>query len=172
MVRHSSLRPDGDELGRAIAEQSLPIGRLMLTADGLMPGDVDCWHVDEVVRRIIRQGVDPVAAVTMATLHPAEYLGLDAHLGSVAAGRCADLLVLDRLRDFVPGAVVCDGRILADGRRIDDGIDWAAMRLPMVPQHSTPTRSSKSAAPGPHCTCGARSPGSIQRPPPTIPVGS
>jgi adenine deaminase len=132
MVRHSSLRPDGDELGRAIVERALPLGRLMLTADGLMPGDVDRWHVDEVVRRLVRQGVDPIAAVTMATLHPAEYLGLDAHLGSVAVGRCADLVVVDALEAFKPDCVICDGRVLDGVRRVEDGIDWAAMRLPMV----------------------------------------
>ena len=44
-------------------------------------------HLDEVVRQVIAGGIDPLDAVRMATLHPAVYLGLDAHLGSVAPGR-------------------------------------------------------------------------------------
>jgi adenine deaminase len=133
MVRHSSLRPDGVTLGHAIATRPIPTERLMLTADGVMPKDLLGGHVDRVVRAVIEGGVAPIAAVRMATLHPAVYLGLDAHLGSIAPGRCADLLIVEDLERFQPEQVMCDGRFVDGGEELDDGIDWSAMRLPMSP---------------------------------------
>ena len=133
MVRHSSLRPDGVMLGHAIATRPIPTERLMLTADGVMPKDLAGGHVDRVVRAVVEGGVAPIAAVRMATLHPAVYLGLDAHLGSIAPGRCADLLIVEDLERFQLERVMCDGRFVDGGEEFDDGIDWSAMRLPISP---------------------------------------
>ena len=89
----------------------------MLTADGVTPQTLVGGHLDTVVRRVIEGGVDPVDAMRMATLHAATYLGLDAHVGSVAPGRCADLVVVSSLEDFVPERVMCDGAWVGDARR-------------------------------------------------------
>lgn len=132
MVRHSSLRPDGVTLGRAIATLPIPTERLMLTADGVMPKDLAVGHMDRVVQALVEGGVAPIAALRMATLHPAVYLGLDAHLGSIAPGRCADLLLVEDLAAPRPARVMCDGRFLDAGATFDDGIDWDAMRLPIA----------------------------------------
>ena len=102
----------------------------MLTADGVTPQTLVGGHVDTVVRRVIEGGVDPVDAVRMATLHAATYLGLDAHLGSVAPGRCADLVVVSSLESFEPERVMCDGRWVGEER--PDPIDWAALTVPIA----------------------------------------
>jgi adenine deaminase len=140
MIRHSTLRRDGTELGRAVHERALPMDRLMLTADGLLPQDLARGHMDRVVRAVVEGGVAPIDAVRMATLHPATYLGLDAHLGSLAPGRCADLLVVDDLERFSPQAVYCDGEPVARGTASADAIDWDAWRVPFVEADLTPER--------------------------------
>jgi adenine deaminase len=53
-------------------------------------------HIDDVVRRAIALGLDPMAAVQMATINTAEYFGLR-NMGAIAPGYRADLLVLDDL---------------------------------------------------------------------------
>jgi adenine deaminase len=130
MVRHSSLRADGRTLGREIVARGLPVDRLLLTADGVTPQTLVGGHLDTVVREVIAGGVAPVDAVRMATLHAATYLGLDAHVGSVAPGRCADLLLVSSLEEFVPERVMCDGRWLTGER--PDPIDWGAMTVPFA----------------------------------------
>jgi adenine deaminase len=137
MLRHSSMRPDAEALARAVVERGLDTRRMLLTADGVLPIQlVRDGHVDETLRRVIAGGVDPVEAVRMATLHPATYLGLDAHLGSVAPGRCADLVLVDDVQD--PRA----RRVMVDGRWLEDiespaGPDWSAHTQPIAPLRLT-----------------------------------
>ncbi|MFZ0240239.1 MAG: amidohydrolase family protein, partial [Desulfobacterales bacterium] len=77
-------------------------------------------HIDFIVRSAIGRGLDPLVAIRMATLNPAEYFGLH-HLGAVAPGRRADLLVIDDLKDLRIGRVYSRGRLVAvDGRIVED----------------------------------------------------
>ncbi|MGB7920733.1 MAG: amidohydrolase family protein, partial [Desulfobacterales bacterium] len=77
-------------------------------------------HIDFIVRSAVGRGLDPVVAVQMATLNPAEFFGLR-RLGAVAPGRRADLLVIDDLNDLKVGRVFSRGRLVAvDGRTVDD----------------------------------------------------
>ncbi|MCP1726773.1 imidazolonepropionase-like amidohydrolase/Tol biopolymer transport system component [Natronospira proteinivora] len=41
-------------------------------------------------------GMEPMEALKTATINPARYLGMDEHLGSLEAGKLADVIVLDR----------------------------------------------------------------------------
>ena len=58
-------------------------------------------HIDHVVRLAIKGGLDPVTAITIATLNPAEHYRRP-DLGAVAPGRSADFLVFDSLSAFRP----------------------------------------------------------------------
>jgi adenine deaminase len=76
-------------------------------ADLLRDGDIDA-----VVRKAIRLGLDPVRAIQLATINPAEYFRLD-RLGAVAPGYFANLVVLDDLSAFKVDAVYYRGRLVA-----------------------------------------------------------
>ena len=69
-------------------------------------------HIDEILRRAVALGCDPLDAVEMATLNPALHYGL-ARRGAVAPGYRADLVVVDDLRDFNVRLVIKDGRVAA-----------------------------------------------------------
>jgi adenine deaminase len=115
MLRHSSLRPDVPALAAAITPERARSGRLMLTADGPEAATIARdGYLDHVIRQAIAAGIEPVLAYQMATLAPAAYLGLDEDLGGIAAGRRANILVLDDLREPRPSTVFADGRIAAE----------------------------------------------------------
>ena len=76
-------------------------------ADLLRDGDIDA-----VVRKAIRLGLDPVRAIQLATINPAEYFRLD-RLGAVAPGYYANLVVLDDLAAFKVDMVFHRGRLVA-----------------------------------------------------------
>lgn len=52
--------------------------------------------LQEVRRLIAEAGEDPLTAVQMASLNPSRRLGLDREIGSIAAGKKADFIVVDR----------------------------------------------------------------------------
>ena len=131
MLRHSSLRRDARQLAEAVVEAGLPRHRLLLTTDGPVPQDLLDGHMDLVVREVVAGGIPPVDAVRMATLNPATYLGLDAHLGAIAPGRCADLVLVDDLERFRPRMTLCDGRPLPEAGEAGAEIPQRARRLPM-----------------------------------------
>lgn len=93
-------------------------------------------HIDVIVRSAIGRGLDPLSAIRMATLNPAEYFGLR-HLGAVAPGRRADLLVIDDLKHLGIGQVYSRGQLVAVDGRIVEGLERPgsigaprAMRVP------------------------------------------
>ncbi len=71
-------------------------------------------HIDDVVRKAIAWGLDPVTAVQMATINTAEYFGLR-NVGAVAPGFRADLVVLDNLEEVQVAQVYAGGSLVADG---------------------------------------------------------
>ena len=75
--------------------------------DLLRDGDIDA-----VVRKAIRLGLDPVRAVQLATINPAEYFRLDG-LGAVAPGYTANLIVLSYLSEFQVEMVLYRGQLVA-----------------------------------------------------------
>lgn len=83
--------------------------RCMLVDDDRSPVDLaELGHIDDLLRICVDEGVDPVVAISMATLTPAEYLGRS-DLGAIAPGRRAHLVVLDDLVDFRVSRVFIDG---------------------------------------------------------------
>ena len=119
MLRESSLRPDLAGLLGVLKEAPALASRLMLTADGSMPAFVRAHgFVDNLLRLAMAGGVSPVDAYRMATLNPATYYGLDAHVGSIAPGRFADICVLPDLAEPRPVMVVARGRMAAEDGRL------------------------------------------------------
>jgi adenine deaminase len=82
--------------------------------------------VDHLVRRLVAYGMAPARAIRAATYHAAYRLGRP-DLGLVAAGRLADLVVLDDLLAFHAREVYAAGvRIARDGRLLVPCADAAA----------------------------------------------
>jgi adenine deaminase len=88
--------------------------RIAFCTDDRDPDDIaDNGHINGMVREAVAHGVTPEDALLMASFHPAQWHGLG-HLGAVAAGYQADLLLLPDLVSFAPDLV------LKRGRRIDE----------------------------------------------------
>ncbi len=96
--------------------------RLMWCTDDRHPHDLlEEGHIDSIVAAAIRGGVNPVTAIRMATLNPAERFGLT-HLGAFAPGRQADLVVFSDPSRLRVEAVYVRGEIVARDGRLVDGI--------------------------------------------------
>jgi adenine deaminase len=73
-------------------------------------------HVNALVRDAVAAGVAPADALVMASLNAATWHRLD-HLGAIAPGYQADMLLLDDLERFLPSAVLKAGRPPVDPER-------------------------------------------------------
>jgi adenine deaminase len=84
--------------------------RIAFCTDDREPEHIaDEGHVNSMVRDAVAAGVAPEDALVMASTNPALWHGLR-HLGAVAPGYQADLLVLPDLERFVPELVLKAGR--------------------------------------------------------------
>jgi adenine deaminase len=132
-LRHSSLRPDLPELLRIVTEKSIDTSRILLTADGPSADSIgEHGYLDGLLRLAVEAGVSPVRAIRMATVNAATYLHLDDHLGGVAPGRLADLVLLEDLSSFRPRLVIAGGKVATrEGELVEPtpGIDWGSLGL-------------------------------------------
>ena len=80
----------------------------------------DKGHIDDALRKLVEGGLDPVVAVTCATLNAAECYGLKFR-GAIAPFYLADLTVVDNLKNFNAKYVFKDGKLVAkDGKPLFD----------------------------------------------------
>ncbi len=93
--------------------------------------------MDHILRQAVAQGLDPVTAIQMVTLNPAEYFGLH-DKGAVAPGRRGDLVVFRDLQDIRPEMVFRGGRLVARDGALLPEVTCAA---------NTPIRGSMNVAP-------------------------
>jgi len=116
MLRQGSAWKDVPETIKAVTERSIDTRHLLLVTDDIHPGTiVDTGHLDEVVRVAIENGLDPISAIQAVTINAAEYFGVDADVGSLSPGKCADVLFIDDLAGVAVEDVMLNGEMLVEG---------------------------------------------------------
>lgn len=87
--------------------------RILFCTDDRHPNDIlEEGHIDHMVRTAIKNGIDPITALRMASLNSAEYFGLS-KLGGVAPGLLADLVTFEDLNNPVVKHVFKNGVLSA-----------------------------------------------------------
>lgn len=112
MIREGTVAKDLEALLPAVTPRNSR-RCLFVTDDKHLDDLIEEGSVDHIVRLAISRGLDPVTAIQMATLNAAECFGLR-HLGAVAPGYQADLLLLDNLNDISIHQVYKKGRCIVD----------------------------------------------------------
>jgi adenine deaminase len=96
----------------------LNCGQFILVTDDKGADELDRdGHLDHLLRRAVKAGMEPALAVRLVTLNPARYFGLDRR-GAVAPGYAADLVVIDDLRSFRVSKVFRSGKLVARQGRL------------------------------------------------------
>jgi adenine deaminase len=84
--------------------------RMAFCTDDKDPDDIaENGHINGMVRDAVAAGIPPENALVLASLNPALWHGL-AHLGALAPGYQADVLLLPNLESFQPELVLKRGR--------------------------------------------------------------
>ena len=110
-IRHGSSTQN---LGNAKCITPQNMRRFILCTDDRHAADLkEKGHLDDALRRLVADGLDPVTAVTCATLNCAECYGLKFR-GGIAPFWLADLVVVDNLKNFNAQFVIKSGKIVAE----------------------------------------------------------
>ena len=117
-IRHGSSTQN---LGNAKYITDGNMRRFILCTDDRHAADLkEKGHLDDALRKLVANGLDPVRAVICATLNCAECYGLKWR-GAIAPFYLADLVVVDNRKNFNAKYVVKSGKLVAkDGKPLFD----------------------------------------------------
>jgi adenine deaminase len=129
MIREGTSARNLEELLPLVTERNS--SRFCFVSDDLHPRDLlHRGHLDFMVRKAVRLGMDPVTAIRLASHNPAQHFGLWDR-GAVAPGYRADLVVLNDLQGFIVEKVYKDGRLVVGDGKLKVTVA-AAQKLPEV----------------------------------------
>lgn len=112
-MREGSTQRNMSECIRALTEENLDSRRLILASDDMVAEDLEkTGHMNDLIARTIREGVDPVEAIQMATINPATYWGFTDR-GVLAPGTHADIAIISDLNEMTVEAVFLNGELAA-----------------------------------------------------------
>ncbi len=113
MLREGSAWKDLGALSKLVTEHNIDCRRCLLVTDDISVEDlVEKGYLDYVVNLAIEYGIDPVKAIQMATINPAEHFKLDDRLGIIAPGRYADIVLSPSIEKIVVDKVFVNGDLV------------------------------------------------------------
>jgi adenine deaminase len=120
MIREGTAAKNLEALLPVVNERTAR--RMMWCTDDRHPQDIlEKGHIDSMVRKAIGAGLDPVIAIQMATINPAEYFKIET-VGAIAPGRKADLVVFSDLDSPHMEAVYSGGVLVAENGKMSPEI--------------------------------------------------
>lgn len=112
MVREGSLAKDLLKLIPAIDHNNRE--RFLFCTDDRHPTELlNEGHIDYLIKKAVKAGLDPIQAIRMATINPAQCLGLK-DLGAIGPGKRADLVIVDNLHEMNINQVYKDGQLMVE----------------------------------------------------------
>ena len=131
-LREGSAWHDLHQVAKAITEHKVDTRYANLVSDDAHPETlIHEGHLDHIVRRAVQEGIDPVTAIQMVTINCAQCFQMDHELGSIAPGKCADIVFINNLEDLKVTRVMIDGDVVAENGKMTVSFepytypDWA-----------------------------------------------
>lgn len=119
MFREGSAWHDLKEVAKSITEHQVDSRFACLISDDTHPHTLlSQGHLDHIVRRAVEEGIDALTAIQMVTINCAQCFQMDHELGSIAPGKCADMVLLNDLTEFKVEKVWIDGDLAAENGSI------------------------------------------------------
>lgn len=111
-IREGSAARNLRELIKGVNKENL--SRVLFCTDDRHPEDIlEHGHIDNNVRMAIDNGIDPIAAIKIATLNAAQCYKLYDR-GAIAPRYLADIIVFDDLKDFKIKQVFKNGKLVSE----------------------------------------------------------
>ena len=141
MLREGSAWHDLHEVAKSITRHEVDTRFAVLISDDTHPHTLMAQgHLDHIVRRAMEEGIDPITAIQMVTINCAQCFQMDHELGSIAPGKCADMVFFTDLTKIDITRVLINGQVVAE-----DGHMLVSMAPYTYPEWATHTMHLKDA---------------------------
>lgn len=119
MFREGSAWHDLHEVAKSITQHKIDTRFAVLISDDTHPYTLlTQGHLDHIVRRAVEEGIDVVTAIQMVTINCAQCFQMDHDLGSIAPGKCADIVFIDDLEKLNITKVLVNGKMEAENGKL------------------------------------------------------
>lgn len=115
MIREGSAARNLETLIKGVNSNNYQ--RCLFCTDDKHPQDIlKNGHIDNNIRLAIKNNIDPIMAIKMATINVANCYNLQ-NIGAIAPGYIADIVVVDNLEDFNVLEVYKDGQLVGKDKK-------------------------------------------------------
>lgn len=147
MLRAGAASNDLPALVQLVIENPLRSARCMVVSDDLTPTAIlRDGYMDAKMRAMCSLGIDPLVALRMVTLTPAEYFGLRRR-GGIAPGWLADMALVDSLESCQVERVWKAGKLVATNGILCQRFERAFDVGPAMSTQTGPVDSIRVGAP-------------------------
>lgn len=115
-IRQGTSAKNAEILTKGITKDNL--SRILFCTDDKHPKDLlEKGSVNENIKIAIKNGLDPIDAIKIATINAAKCYDLKGK-GAIAPGYEANFIVLDNIEKFVINSVYIDGKKISEGKKL------------------------------------------------------
>jgi len=109
LIREGSAAKDFEELVGIVEEHP---DQCMFCSDDKHPDDLILGHINQLVRRALKLGIDKMKVLKCACVNPVQHYGLD--VGLLQEGCWADFIEIDSFEDFNILSTYINGELVAE----------------------------------------------------------
>ncbi len=118
LAREGSIRSDLDAIA-PIKDKGVDLRHLCFASDSITPLELmENGYMENILQKVIDAGFDPLDAIKTVTLNVAEHFGISDHVGGIAPGRYADMLIIPDLKTIEPEYVISCGKVVAENGKL------------------------------------------------------
>ncbi len=118
LAREGSIRSDLEAIA-PIKDMGVDLRHLCFASDSITPRELmENGYMENILQKAINKGFHPMDAIKTVTLNVAEHFGISDHVGGVAPGRYADMLIIPDINTIEPEYVISCGKVVAENGKL------------------------------------------------------
>lgn len=112
LIREGSASKNLTAIVKGLLQENIHSSNLAFCTDDKHLADIKAeGTIRHCIKKAVALGMEPVTAIQIATYYAAKIYNLN-HLGAIAPGKQADIVVFNNLQDFIPQLVLAKGKII------------------------------------------------------------
>lgn len=112
LIREGSASKNLTAIVKGLLQENIHSSNLAFCTDDKHLADIKAeGTIRHCIKKAVALGMEPITAIQIATYYAAKIYNLK-HLGAIAPGKQADIVVFNNLQDFIPQLVFAKGKII------------------------------------------------------------